>query len=57
LKWLYLPRTNEPNFFWYCPAAARSRPLGPALIGCGLPVLCLIAVQIVAALLQRAADR
>jgi len=32
-------------------AAARGRPLGAALIGCGLPALCLIAVQIAAALL------
>jgi hypothetical protein len=31
-------------------AAARGRSLGPASIACGLPVLCLIAVQIAAAL-------
>jgi hypothetical protein len=32
-------------------AAARLRPLGVASFGCGLPVLCFIAVQIAAALL------
>jgi hypothetical protein len=32
-------------------AAARERPLGVAAIACVLPVLCLIAVQIVAAVL------